>query len=345
MIPTSRLKQILSGFSKKKIAAVGDFIADEYIYGNTSRVSREAPVLILKFDQRDVFPGGCGNACFNLHALGSRAIPFGVIGKDTPGKRLLKLLESNEINTDGMIEDLSRMTTRKARILAGSHHTTKQQVIRIDYETEKDINPGVEKKLIRSLEMIIPNIDALLVSDYGLGTITDGVREFINSAAAKKKIIVTVDSRFSLHKFTNVTALTPNESEASEASGTEIGDDTKSLLESGAKLMEKTDADSLLITRGRKGMSLFKKDGSVFDIPVYGTDEIADVTGAGDTVISTFTLALACNASFEEAMLLADLAGGIVVMKRGTATVSADELIEAVDDTDRRPVIRCLKKK
>lgn len=345
MINTDSLKKIIKGFGKRRIGAIGDFIADEYIYGATDRVSREAPVLILKFDKGDIFPGGCGNACYNLSSLGCEVIPFGVTGSDDTGKILLKLFRSKGINTENILKDEKRTTPRKTRILAGGHHTAKQQVIRIDRESKNPIGNALEKQLIKKLEKTLPSLDAIVISDYNLGVISDQMIDYLNSISEKKEIIVTVDSRFKFNRFRNVTSLTPNEGEASRVTGIPVEDDEKSLIKCGTALFEMTNPDALLITRGRRGMSLFEKDGTVINIGVYGEDELSDVTGAGDTVISAFTLALSSGATFREAMMLSNYAGGIVVMKSGTATVSRDELLTAVNNTKSIPKLTCLRKK
>ncbi len=345
MVKRNSLEKIIRRFGKRRIGAIGDFIADEYIYGATDRVSREAPVLILKFDKGNLFPGGCGNACYNLNALGCEVIPFGVIGDDDTGKILLKQFKGRGIDTGNILKDRKRTTARKTRILAGGHHTAKQQVIRIDRESNNTIESALEKKLIKKLEKALPALDALVISDYNLGVISDKMIDFLNSFAERNGIIITVDSRFRFNKFRNITALTPNEGEASRATGISVGDDEESIIECGKRLFEITNPDALLITRGRRGMSLFEKDGTVCHTPVHGKDEISDVTGAGDTVISAFTLSLASGASFREAMVLSNCAGGIVVMKSGTATVSGDELLSAVKRENSIPKIRCLKKK
>ncbi|RMF98308.1 MAG: hypothetical protein D6734_00585 [Candidatus Schekmanbacteria bacterium] len=345
MIKKDSLKKILNRFSKKRIGAVGDFIADEYIYGATDRVSREAPVLILKYDHGDIFPGGCGNACNNLNALGCEVIPFGVIGDDDTGKILLKQFRSKGINTSNLLKDKKRTTARKTRILAGGHHTAKQQVIRIDRESRYFISDSIEAKLIGRIKKELPNLDALIISDYNLGVISERLIEYINSLAEKKETIITVDSRFRFNRFKNITALTPNEVEASRTTGIAIGDDDESLIKCGNALFDITNPDALLITRGRRGMSLFEKNGTITSIDVYGKDEISDVTGAGDTVISAFTLALASGATFREAMMISNYAGGIVVMKSGTATVTKAELLAAIKDVEATPKIKCLKKR
>jgi len=333
MIDKKRLLKLINNFNSSTILTIGDIIADEYIYGSTSRVSREAPVLILRFDSEHVLLGGGGNALNNLKSLGCNVIPTGVIGNDYFGKKILSNFVKLGIPTEGIFIEKNRVTTRKTRILAGSYHTTKQQVIRIDREPDNMIKKSTEKKIINFLESNLKKINALMISDYGLGVLTPKLIAKINQIAkTNHDIIVTVDSRFNLAKFKNVFAVTPNEPEASLCSGITIRDeDDDSLNKAGKKIMEMINPSAVLITRGRKGMRLFKRDGEIISIPIFGSDEIADVTGAGDTVISTFTLALVSGGTLEEAMHLANYAGGIVVMKRGTATVTREELKDSVN--------------
>ena len=332
-INKKRLLQLLNNFKSSTILTIGDIIADEYIYGSTIRVSREAPVLILKFDNEYIFPGGGGNALNNLRSLGCNVIPISVTGNDHFGKVIVENIKKLGIATNGIFVENDRITTRKTRILAGSYHTTRQQVIRIDREPENMIKRSTEQKIEKFLDANLKKASALMVSDYGLGLVTPRLIEKINEiASANNRVIITVDSRFNLAKFKNVFAVTPNEPEASLCSGVDIRDeDEKSLTEAGKKIMKMINPSAVLITRGRKGMTLFKNSGEIVSIPIFGSDEIADVTGAGDTVISTFTLALVSGGTLEEAMNLANYAGAIVVMKRGTATVTKKELEEILN--------------
>lgn len=333
MVNKNKLIKYLDKFKSATILTIGDIIADEYVYGSTSRVSREAPVLILRFDSEHIVLGGGGNALNNLKSLGCRVIPVGVVGSDYFGKMILSNIKNFGITTEGIFAEKNRVTTRKTRILAGGYHTTKQQVIRIDREPDSIIKNSTEEKIINFLDSKIKKIDALMVSDYGLGLLSPAVINKINDMAKNNlDIIITVDSRFNLSQFKNVFAVTPNEPEASECTGIPIGDDDNgSLNEAGKKLMEMINPAAVLITRGRKGMRLFEKNRRITSIPIFGSDEIADVTGAGDTVISTFTLSLVAGATLEEAMNIANYAAGIVVMKRGTATVTQKELKDVLN--------------
>ncbi|OGL51715.1 MAG: hypothetical protein A3C43_11335 [Candidatus Schekmanbacteria bacterium RIFCSPHIGHO2_02_FULL_38_11] len=333
MVNRNKLIKFLDKFKSATILTIGDIIADEYIYGSTSRVSREAPVLILSFDSEHIFLGGGGNALNNLKSLGCKVIPVGVVGSDYFGKIILSNIKKMGIPAEGIFSEKNRVTTRKTRILAGGYHTTKQQVIRIDREPDSMIKNSTEEKIINFLDSKIKKVDAVMVSDYGLGLLSPAVIDKINNMAKNHTdTIITVDSRFNLSQFRNVSAVTPNEPEASECAGIAIGDeDNGTLNEAGKKLMEMIDPAAVLITRGRKGMRLFEKNGRITSMPIFGSDEIADVTGAGDTVISVFTLSLVAGATLEEAMNLANYAAGIVVMKRGTATVTQKELKDVLN--------------
>ena len=325
----NRLKNILKKFPKQKVMVIGDIVADEYILGMTSRVSREAPVLILKYDSQTVLPGCGGNAINNIHSLGGTVFPVGIVGDDDMGKKLIALLKEKGINTEGIVSDEGRLTPTKTRILAGGSNTTKQQVIRIDRENSNIVNKRIEEKLLKIFNGMSKMMDAILVSDYGLGTISKNILNSINRLAKSDKKVITVDSRFDILKYRHITAATPNTEEVEFALNITLNGNT--INKHGRKILGQIKSDGLLITRGKEGMTLFEKDGGITDIDIYGTDEVADVTGAGDTVISAFTLALAAKASMREAARLANYAGGIVVMKSGTATVTTEEIENAIE--------------
>lgn len=324
----SRLIEVLERFPRLRVAVLGDFIVDLYIYSLASRVSREAPVLILRYEGERMVLGGGANALNNVRSLGVEAIPVGFLGDDENGRRLRERMEELGMDTRYLVEVPGRITPTKTRILAGSHHTVKQQVVRLD--REPDAAPPVEfyGRLIDRLESVLDGVDALLVSDYGYGTVSGPVMDFLKGLNHR---LITVDSRYRVLDFRGVTACTPNEPEAAAALGWSRIDDGN-IEEAGFRLLELTGNRAVLITRGRKGMALFERGKPPVHIGIYGTDEVADVTGAGDTVIATFTCALAAGATFYEAARLANYAGGIVVMKMGTATVSVQELVEAVED-------------
>lgn len=318
----------IASFNKIKVLVVGDIVADQYILGMTSRVSREAPVLILKYDSEETVPGGAGNAVANIKALGGCPVPVSAVGNDEMGRRLLETFRARDIDTSGIVVSPRLMTATKTRILAGGHNTTKQQVIRIDREPAGELPKGVAHDVLATMKRLAPECQAVIVSDYGLGVVSDEVIEFINDMAKRDKKALTIDTRHRLLRFKNATAVTPNEEEVEEA--LQIKLDDENIEEAGHCIIRETGCRAALITRGRKGMDLFERDGKRVHIDIFGTDQIADVTGAGDTVISTFTLALAAGFDMESAARIANCAAGIVVTKRGTATVSQEELVKAI---------------
>ncbi len=327
-----RWKKIVHSFPDISITVLGDFVADEFVFGEIARVSREAPVLILKHRERTVVPGGGGNAVMNLADLGVNVLPVGVVGDDEPGHLLIEGLRHSKISTGGIDRLKNYTTTTKTRVLAGMSHNNRQQVIRVDREPEplNETNP-VLLNLVNAAREFATASDALLVSDYGYGAATPRLLTFVRSNGCLENKPVTLDSRYRMLEFTGVTAATPNEPEVEEALGVRIGTDNEKLVSAGDQLMKRMELDSLVITRGRDGMVVFEPDAEPDRIPIFGSDQVVDVTGAGDTVIAAFTAALAAGADAKTAARLANLAGGIVVMKRGTATVSGKELLTAID--------------
>ncbi len=329
---TDRWKKIVQSFPNLSITVLGDLVADEFVFGEIARVSREAPVLILKHRERSVVPGGGGNAVMNLAALGVNVLPVGIVGDDEPGHLLIDALHQKKIPTGGIHHLADYTTTTKTRILAGMSHTSRQQVIRVDREPEAlDDTDPVLLDLVDAAREYATASDALMISDYGYGAATPRLLTFVRSNGSLANKPVTLDSRYRMLEFTGVTAATPNEPEVEEALGVRIGHDDQKLLAAGDELMERMRLESLVITRGRDGMVAFDRDAAPESIPIFGSDQVVDVTGAGDTVIATFTAALAAGADARTAARLANLAGGLVVMKRGTATVSAKELLGAID--------------
>jgi rfaE bifunctional protein kinase chain/domain len=326
-----RLRKIVASFPKLTVTVLADLVADEFVFGEISRVSREAPVLILKHRDRKIVPGGGANAIYNLADLGVNVLPVGVVGDDEPGRLLLRAFRHKRIPVSGVFKEKNYSTVTKTRILAGFAHTTGQQVVRIDREPADGPNSHLRRELVLAAREYTRASDALLISDYGYGAATPSLLNVIREKRGLDKVPVTVDSRHRLLEFSGVTAATPNEAEVEEALGIRIGNNRERLLAAGDQIAGEMDLESLLITRGKDGMVIFPRRHKPVDIPIYGSDQVADVTGAGDTVIATFTAALAAGATSEEAAHLANFAGGIVVMKRGTATVSQQELLEALD--------------
>ncbi|MGA2689524.1 MAG: PfkB family carbohydrate kinase [Candidatus Korobacteraceae bacterium] len=328
---TERWKKIVRQFSGLSITVLADLVADEFIFGEIARVSREAPVLILKHRERTVVPGGGANAVMNLASLGVNVLPVGVVGDDEAGSLLLEKLHEKKIPTSGIERLKGHTTTTKTRILAGMSHTSRQQVVRVDREPEPlDAVHPVLLNLVNAAREYATASDALLVSDYGYGAATPRLLTFVKSNGCLENKPITVDSRYRILDYEGATAATPNEPEVEEALGVRIGHDDRKLFAAGERLMKEMALECLVITRGRDGMVAFEKNAKPAAIPIYGSDQVVDVTGAGDTVIATFTAALAAGADTASAARLANFAGGIVVMKRGTATVSSKELMAAI---------------
>ena len=321
-----RLVEIVRRFAGQKIVIVGDAIADKFVHGSISRVSREAPVFILRHEQTQTQPGGAANCAMNLVALGAEVSLISLTGDDESGNELRAKLQSAGIDTKGVIVSDKVQTTTKVRILAGHSHSNKQQVIRIDYEGTSLSDKEIRTAILKHLEQAIAEAKAVVISDYNYNVIDTQATDLIRKLA---DVPVLVDSRFRLLDFTGFTAATPNEEEVENLVGTPIN--SADGFESAAhELKKKLGHHALLVTRGAQGMTLLEGDASAVHIPAVGAQQAVDVTGAGDTVIATFSLALASGASFTDAAHLANYAGGLVVMKRGTATVSAEELEHAI---------------
>jgi D-glycero-beta-D-manno-heptose-7-phosphate kinase len=328
---SGRLKKIVESFPKLTVTVLGDLVADEFIFGEISRVSREAPVLILKHRERTVVPGGGANAIHNLADLGVNVLPVGVVGDDEPGRLLLKAFRRKHVAVSGVLKDKSYTTVTKTRILAGSTHSARQQVVRIDREPDAEPSLHLKRELVLAAREYARASDVLLISDYGYGAATPGILNAVRAKGGLRGVPVVLDSRYRILQYSGVTAATPNEPEVEEALGIRIGHDWRQLCSAAETIMERMKLQSLVVTRGRDGMVVFTDRHKPADIPIFGSDQVADVTGAGDTVIAAFTAALAAGASAEDAAHLANYAGGIVVMKRGTATVSQQELLDALD--------------
>jgi D-glycero-beta-D-manno-heptose-7-phosphate kinase len=322
----ARLLEIISAFGRQTISVLGDFIVDEYVTGEISRVSREAPVLILRHRKTELLPGGGANAVNNLVDLGARVRPIGAIGEDAAGKALLEYFKEKNLDISGIVRVRGWATTTKTRYLARWTHTACQQVLRFDRQSEAPLGPNNLREIARKARTRVANSDAVLVSDYGVGSITPQLLKGLRLR------IATLDSRHRLLEYRGlkILAATPNEPELEGLYHTQIGEDDVKLQSLGAKTRRAMGLEALLVTRGKDGMVLFERGNKPYVIAPYGAKEAVDVTGAGDTVIAVFTLALAARASFAEAAHLANYAGGIVVMKSGTATLTPAELESAV---------------
>jgi rfaE bifunctional protein kinase chain/domain len=329
-----RLLALIDGFSSRRVLIVGDLIADEFIYGEVARVSREAPVLILKYDATEMVAGGAGNAANNVAALGGRARLAAIVGADAEGRRLLGSFH-RAVERSHIVRARQYRTPVKTRILAGGVHSAKQQVVRIDREAGWPLADAVSRAFSAKLAPALADCDAVVLSDYGSGLVTPAlaarVRTTVAARSRRRPVPVLLDSRYRLLDYRGLTTCTPNESEVEQLLGIQIDDEADVLERAGRTVLKRTGMQAVLVTRGSRGMALFQPKQATIHVPIFGSDEIADVTGAGDTVIAAFALALAAGASFYEAARLANYAGGLVVMKRGTATVSAQELSSAVE--------------
>lgn len=330
--PSSRaeLIRLLSRFSGLRILVLADLVADEYVYGEIARVSREAPVLILKERQRQILPGGGANAANNLLELGARVELAGVVGRDAPGEALVRAFRAKGASTRRILSARGYQTPTKSRILAGLAHWQRQQIVRLDREPAERLDHGTRARLMRSLLLLVPGAQGLLVSDYGYGAADPRDLRPLLARAARRKLAATLDSRFRLLDFSGFTAATPNEPELEEAFGAKVGNDPGALERLGRRALRRLKLQALLLTRGRDGMVLFERERKTACLPIFGSDTAVDVTGAGDTVIAAFTMALAAGADYLHAAELANCAAGLVVMKRGTATVKASEIAEAI---------------
>jgi rfaE bifunctional protein kinase chain/domain len=316
-VPSALLKR----FPQVRVLLVGDLLADHYVYGQTERVSREAPVLIVRHEREEVKLGGGANAAANASALGAKVSAVGVIGRDDLGRQLSALFKSSGITLRAVH---SSVTESRTRVLAGGLSTTRQQMLRIDRGVVGALPPKVRASLAMQIFEAGKKADVIMVSDYGAGVLCDETRSALRDLA-RKGTPVCVDSRFGLQDFAGLTVCKPNEPELAAFTGMPVRNDAE-LLAAGRTAQKRLDCEVLLVTRGRRGMTLFEKGAKPVHIPVYGSEEAVDVTGAGDTVSATFALSLGAGGTPFEAARLANIAGALVVQKQGTATVSRPEL-------------------
>lgn len=324
-----RLINIVRRFPRRKIVVVGDAVADQFLYGAISRVSREAPVFILRHEHTETTPGGAANCAANLAALGADVSLIAVTGDDEAGRALRETLTAVGVDCSGVLVTPGLKTTTKVRILAGQLHSTRQQVIRIDYEGSGLHEGELRDQLQAQTKRALVNADAVIISDYNYGVADPQMTDLIRQGTRAKNTPVMVDSRFQLARFNDFTSATPNEDEVENLLGRSLADSRNFEL-IGEQLREQLGLRALLVTRGGQGMVLFEESMAPLHIDAVGAREPVDVTGAGDTVIATYTLALASDASFPDAARLANFAGGLVVMKRGTASVNNHELTDSV---------------
>ncbi|MEQ1762517.1 MAG: PfkB family carbohydrate kinase [Pyrinomonadaceae bacterium] len=315
-------------FAGRRVVIVGDLVADQFLNGTIARVSREAPVFILRHDDTATRPGAAANTAANIAALGGEAVLIGVVGEDANGGMLLDSLGTG-VGTGQIVRSSAFQTTTKLRVLAGQHYAARQQVIRIDYENSGQIGSETTRSLIDHLAAAGETADAIVVSDYGYGVVTPKLFQQARKIADDRKIPLIVDSRFRLSEFVGATSATPNQDEVEQIFGSGFTDADCE------KLRETLGLDALLVTRGNKGMLLIEADRPPVSIDAIGSSEPVDVTGAGDTVIAAYALGLAAGLSFAEAARIANHAGSIVVMKKGTATASLEELSSSLEEHAR----------
>lgn len=326
----ARLMAVIEQFSRQTILVLGDFVADEFVFGEISRVSREAPVLILRRREMHTLPGGGANAVNNLVDLGARVHAVAALGEDAAGDALADYFRKKKVDDAGFVRKNGWTTPAKTRFLAGWAHTAQQQVLRVDREPDGLQDSTIEELARRARERIA-DVSAVLISDYGYGSATP---EIVAQVRGRKGWArpATLDSRYRLHEYAglDLTAATPNEAEIEAAHNAQISGEASKLDAFARKTMARLNLNALVATRGRHGMTVFERGRAPQPLDVFGSDQAVDVTGAGDTVIAAFTLALAAGATVLQAARIANYAGGIVVMKRGTATVTREELLAAI---------------
>jgi rfaE bifunctional protein kinase chain/domain len=324
-----RLTALVRRFPQGKVVVVGDLVADQFLYGEISRVSREAPVLILRYERTETMPGGAANCVTNLAALDAKAVIIGVVGEDEAGSALVDKLSAANVDCGSIVTSAAVRTTTKVRVLAGQVHSTRQQVLRIDYEGQPLEEAGLRERLRARMREEVLTANAVIISDYNYGLADTEMITAIREATRERGIPVLADSRYGLKQFEGFTSATPNEDEVEHLLGRQL-ENVAELETAGAGIREQLSLRALLITRGSRGMCLLEDGAEPLQIEAVGAREAVDVTGAGDTVIATYALALASGATFADAANLANHAGGLVVMKRGTATINRQELLSSV---------------
>lgn len=319
------LDSVLTGMQGKKILVIGDMVADIYLDGRISRISREAPVLVLEKAGEKIVAGGAANVVNNIATLGGEVFAVGLLGDDRSAHGLRKILAANGAHVEGLISDPERPTISKTRIIAGGRATVSQQIVRVDAESKEPMGLTFEAKLRQYIESVLPEIEGVVLSDYGSGTITEGLQELLISYCHEHDLPSIVDSRYDIRRFHGIGYVKQNDAELAAAVGRKLHS-TEEICEAGEELRRELDADGVLVTRGELGMTLLERDGSIHNIPVSDKSEVFDVSGAGDTCVAAVILALAAGAAPADAARLSNIASGIAVRKLGTSTVSAAEL-------------------
>ncbi len=324
------LLSILDELEGRRILVLGDVVADIYLQGTISRISREAPVLVLEQQQEVIVAGGAANVVNNVATLGGRVFAVGLVGNDSGGEGLKEVLQQNGAHIEGLLTDEARPTISKTRIIAGGRATVSQQIVRVDKECHEPLTEAHEKELLKYIKSVLPQMQGIVLSDYGSGTVTTKLRKAIIKYAREHDIPTIVDSRYDVRSFKDIGYVKQNDAELSAAVGRSLPNE-ESVIEAAQELLRELSAEGVLVTRGELGMVLVEKDGAVHVIPVSDKSEVYDVSGAGDTCVATVILALAAGVSPEKAAELSNIASGIAVRKLGTATVSAEELRRALE--------------
>lgn len=333
-LSNTRLRTLIAAFRGKRVLVIGDMVADEYLLGRPTRISREAPVLILELDEERIIPGGAANVAVNANSLSADVFLAGVVGDDLAGTRLRNAISERHMHQEGLLTEHQRPTSTKTRIMAGSPQIVQQHIVRIDRVDTSDLPDPCKEAIIAYIQHLLPSIDAVVLSDYENGVISPEIIDACIPAARALNKVVVVDSHGSLFRFQGVTALTPNQPEAELTLGMTIHTQTD-LEEAGQRLLQGSQAHGVLITRGSEGMSLFEAGKPPLHLPIYPlpyASEIVDTNGAGDTVAATFTLALTAGASMTEAAYLANAAAALVVRRLGCASNTPEELMSVLHE-------------
>lgn len=326
--------KVINNLKTPKVLVVGDFAIDEMVYGKTARISREAPVLILKHAETKIILGAASNAAHNISALNDGKVGvIGVCGKDYYAPILKKAFKDAKVDYSLMVEDKDRPTTTKTRISGFSTQSVRQQIVRIDREMNEPVSKKTEDKIIANIKKAIPNYDAVMLSDYNIGIMTENIINCTIETANKYGKIVTVDAQENLGRFKNATCLTPNQPDAEKTVGYSINC-FEDAIRAGKDLLRITNAKMMLLTRGDEGMIVFYDKDKYFSVNAFNKTDVFDVTGAGDTVVAAFTLALAAGAKPSEAAMIGNLAASIVIRQFGCAVTSRDEMIEVWENLE-----------
>ena len=330
-VDKNKLIPYVRSLDKPRVLVIGDLALDEMVYGDTERISREAPVLILQHTHTKLILGGASNAANNASAINNGKVSVvGIIGKDYQAENLISTFKKSNIDTKYLVVDNTRKTITKTRISGACSQSITQQIVRIDRQTSEELSKETEEKILANIEKAIPEHDAIILSDYHIGTLTQKIIDKAIELANKYNKVIVVDAQESLDKYKNITSMTPNLPDAQRFTGFYIKNDEQ-MLEAGNKLLSASNAKSVLITCGDEGMVVFHKDGTMYKIPVFNKAEVFDVTGAGDTVTALYTMALAVGAEPEYAALIGNIAASIVVKHFGCATTSIEELLENIE--------------